>query len=73
MNIEDFDGKTPRFVLEEYFDGHTRAWGIVRDRFGTVRRQFSVDMTGTWDGTALTLDEHFVYDDGETDRRTWTV
>lgn len=73
MKVEDFDGRTPRFVLEDYFSGETRAWGIVRDRFGNIRRQFTVEMTGEWDGSALTLDEYFVYDDGETDRRTWTV
>ena len=73
MRVEEFADKQPRFVLEEYFAGETKAWGIVRDRFGTVRRQFTVDMTGVWDGEVLTLDEHFIYDDGETDRRTWTV
>jgi hypothetical protein len=73
MRVEDFEGRQPRFVLEDYFAGDTKAWGIVRDRFGVVRRQFTVDMTGTWDGDTLTLDEHFVYDDGATDRRTWTV
>jgi hypothetical protein len=73
MRVEDFEGRQPRFVLEDYFAGDTKAWGIVRDRFGVVRRQFTVDMTGTWDGETLTLDEHFVYDDGATDRRTWTV
>ena len=73
MKAEDFTGRTPRFVLENYFDGKVRAWGIVRDRFGTVRRQFTVDMTGTWDGAVLTLDEFFVYDDGETQQRTWRV
>ena len=73
MNVENFAGKQPRFVFEEYFAGETKAWGIVRDRFGTVRRQFTVDMSGSWDGTVLTLDEYFVYDDGEIDRRTWKV
>ena len=73
MNVKEFESKTPRFVLEDYFAGETRAWGLVRDRFGKVRRQFTVDMTGEWDGEVLTLNEKFVYDDGETDTRIWTV
>ena len=73
MKIEDFEGKEPKFVLEEYFSGKTRAWGIVRDRFGNIRRQFTVDMTGTWDGETLTLDEKFSYDDGEVDTRVWKI
>jgi len=73
MKPEDFEGREPRFVLEEYFAGNTRAWGIFQDRFGTVRRQFTVDIEGTWDGRTLTLVEDFVYDDGQTERRTWVI
>ena len=34
MKIEDFAGTEPEFVLEDYFAGHTRAWGMFEDRFG---------------------------------------
>jgi len=50
MKPEDFEGREPRFVLEEYFAGKTKAWGIFQDRFGTLRRQFTVDIMAT--GTA---------------------
>ena len=73
MKPEDFDGTTPRFVLEEYFSGKVRAWGVFQDRFGRLRRQFAVDIEGTWDGETLTLVEDFVYDDGEIDQRIWTI
>ena len=73
MKIEDYEGKSPKLVLEDYFDGETRAWGIVRDRFGNIRRQFTVDMVGHWDGQLLVLDETFSYDDGETDKRVWKI
>lgn len=70
---EDFAGSAPRFVIEQYFAGKTRAWGLFEDRFGKVRRQFTVDIEGRWDGRELILDERFVYKDGETDRRVWTI
>lgn len=73
MRIEDFATGTPELRLEEYFAGRTRAWGLFQDRFGTVRRQFTVDITGTWDGTTLTLDEDFVYVDGEKSKRIWRL
>ena len=73
MKPQDFAGTTPRFALEEYFDGDVRAWGIFQDRAGRLRRQFVVDIAGTWDGETLTLVEDFVYDDGETDQRIWTI
>jgi hypothetical protein len=73
MKPTDFKESTPALVIEDYFAGETRAWGLFEDRFGTLRRQFTVDITGTWDGDQLVLDERFRYSDGETDRRVWTI
>jgi hypothetical protein len=73
MSPKDFQDATPALVMEDYFQGETHAWGLFEDRFGKVRRQFTVAITGTWDGTVLTLDERFTYADGETDRRVWRL
>jgi len=73
MKIEDFADKEPRLVLEDFFQGATRASGIFQDRFGNLRRSFVVDIEGTWDGRVLELVEDFVYDDGETERRVWRL
>lgn len=73
MKPEDFDGREPRLLIEDYFAGHTKAWGIFQDRFGRLRRQFEVDIAGTWDGETLTLVEDFAYDDGETEQRIWRI
>lgn len=73
MKPTDFKESMPVLAIEEYFAGETRAWGLFEDRFGTLRRQFTVDITGTWDGEQLVLDERFQYSDGETDRRVWTI
>jgi hypothetical protein len=59
--------------LEEFFDGKTVAYGQFQDVFGTVRRRFVVDIDGDWDGKVLTLDENFVYEDGTTENRKWTL
>jgi len=61
------------FNLEEFFDGETRAYGQFQDIFGTVRRSFSVDIAGEWDGDVLRLTEDFVYEDGATEQRVWTL
>lgn len=73
MQPSDFKDTEPRLEIESYFAGRTRAWGLFEDRFGTVRRQFTVDIDGTWDGDELVLDERFTYSDGETDRRVWRI
>ncbi len=59
--------------LEEFFDGRLRAQGQFQDIFGTVRRRFDVDIRGDWDGQRLRLVEDFVYEDGTTEQRIWTL
>lgn len=63
------DGKTG-LALEDFFKGKTYAYG----RFGAINgttRTFRVDLTGRVRGDVLTLREHFIYDDGERDTKTW--
>lgn len=73
MKIEDFAAQQPELRIEEYFAGRTNAWGVFEDRFGNLRRSFTVTVDGRWDGRELTLDESFLYSDGETDRRVWRI
>lgn len=73
MTVDEFKNGEPTLFLEEYFNGQTRAWGLFEDRFGNVKRQFVVNITGTWDGTTLTLNEDFIYNNGETENRIWKI
>ena len=73
MRIEDYQGTGPALVLEEYFAGPVRAWGTVQDRSGKVRRRFTADMHGAWEGELFVLNEEFVFDDGEQMTRTWRI
>lgn len=58
------------FSLEGYFAGRTSAVGSFSAING-VKRKFTVDLFGKWNGKTLTLVEDFVYDNGEHDRKTW--
>jgi hypothetical protein len=59
--------------LEEFFDGTVVAQGQFQDVFGKVRRRFDVTVKGDWDGERLKLVEDFVYEDGSTEQRIWTL
>ncbi|SMY06380.1 DUF3833 family protein [Flavimaricola marinus] len=59
--------------LEEFFEGDLVAYGQFQDVLGTVRRSFVVDIHGDWDGETLTLTEDFVYEDGSTEQRVWSL
>ena len=73
QKVSDFAGRKPELDLAQYFSGQTDAWGIFVDRFGTMRRTFKVDITGTPTADGIILDERFVYDDGERQQRVWTL
>ena len=72
-NMKDFENKTPKLDLFEFFRGETVAYGIFEDRFGKLRRQFRVKIKGSVNQNILTLDEKFIYDDGEKATRIWKI
>lgn len=72
-SLDDETLSSRDFDLERFFEGRTVAHGQFQDVFGTVRRRFEVTIDGRWDGRTLTLDENFVYEDGSTENRTWTL
>lgn len=72
-SLEQFQSAPRQLVLEDYFLGETSAYGLFEDRFGKVRRQFKVDITGELEGNRLTLTENFLYDDGERETRIWEI
>ncbi|MFC7367916.1 MULTISPECIES: DUF3833 domain-containing protein [Vreelandella] len=71
VEVEDYADTTPRLDIAEYFTGNTRAWGMVQDYSGEVQRRFTVDIVGTYKNNTLTLDETFLFADGEADHRVW--
>jgi hypothetical protein len=72
-DIEDYQGTEPQFDLFEYFQGKSTAWGMVQDYTNRQTRRFEVDIVGSVEGNVLTLVEDFVFDDGETSQRIWTI
>ncbi len=72
-SLDDPKLSETKLDLEVFFAGKTVATGQFQDIFGTVRRRFDVTIDGTWDGETLTLVEDFVYEDGATERRVWSL
>jgi hypothetical protein len=74
MQIDDFKNTKPEFVPQEYFNGSMTVYGMVKDRNGKILRTFKGTLIGSWDEKGVgTLDEFFVYNDGETQKRVWTL
>lgn len=68
-----YRGEQPAFDLARYFSGTLEGHGMVLGRSGQVERRFVVRIAATWEGDVGTLDEHFTWSDGSTERRVWTV
>jgi hypothetical protein len=63
----------PSLDLKTYFDGTLVGHGLFMDRAGQVQRRFVVTIKATWAGDVGTLDEDFVWSDGEKEKRVWTL
>ena len=72
-DMKQFENNKPKLDLFAFFEGETIAYGIFEDRFGNLKRQFRVNIKGKIDNKTLTLDEDFLYDDGEKAKRIWTI
>jgi len=71
--VDSYRGEKPVLDLREYFDGDIEAHGMFQDRSGKVIKRFNVAIKASWSGNVGTLEEDFVYSDGTTERRVWTI
>jgi len=73
VTVTDYADRTPELRLEDFFSGQLTAHGVVKNRAGKVIRYFNADIKAYWEGPVGTLEEDFVFDDGEKQRRVWTL
>ena len=73
LTVDEYAGNSPVLDPQTFFDGPLTAHGVIKDRSGKVIRYFNVDIKAYWDDGVGTLEEDFIFDDGEKDRRVWTL
>lgn len=73
VQVEDYADFEPRLEMEAFFDGKLTAHGVVQNRSGRVIRTFNAEIDAYWEDGVGTLEEDFVFDDGELQRRVWTL
>lgn len=73
VQVQDYAGNTPGLDPQTFFDGQLSAHGVIKDRGGKVIRYFNVVIKAYWRDGVGTLEEDFIFDDGEKDRRVWTL
>ena len=73
VQVTDYQDMKPVMNVEEFFNGALTAHGVVKDRSGKVIRTFNATINAYWVDGVGTLDEDFVFDDGEKQKRIWTL
>tara|TARA_Y100000590_G_scaffold330596_1_gene375586 strand:- start:3448 stop:3915 length:468 start_codon:yes stop_codon:yes gene_type:complete len=73
MKPEDFKNTEPVIKIEKFFEGKVKAWGMLQDRKGRIKRQFKADMFGKFENNILILEEDFYWNDGEKQKRIWKI
>ena len=73
MKPQNYINTKPEIKIEEYFLGNVKAWGIFQGRSGVVKRKFTAEMNGFFEGKNFILNEDFNWNDGEKQKRKWTI
>lgn len=71
--VEYYNSSNPEFDFKAFFSGDLKAYGVVQDYKGELTRKLVVTMNARWEGNEGVIEEDFVYDDGETQKRIWYV
>ena len=73
ITVNDYANNKPKIVMEQFFNGPLTAHGVVKDRAGKVIRSFNATIDASWQQGVGTLNEQFVFDDGEQQQRIWQL
>ena len=68
-----YRNEMPALDLQSYFNGTLEGHGLFMDRAGEVKRRFVVTIRASWSGDIGTLDEDFIWSDGQREKRIWTL
>ena len=60
-------------LLADFFEGRSEAWGMFENTLGVVKRSFTAEIEGSWQGDTFLLDEQFLFSDGVKDHRVWRL
>lgn len=73
VQVSDYSNNIPTFIPQEFFNGNLSAHGVVKNRSGKVTRYFNATIKAYWENGVGTLDEKFIFNDGEVQYRTWKL
>jgi hypothetical protein len=73
QSVSEYSNETPQLKLNTFFQGESRAWGVVHDWQGKQSVRFTADLCGEWQGDSGNLYEVFYFSDGRIEQRHWQL
>ena len=73
VSVDDYENFEPSLDPVAFFDGKLTAHGVIKNRGGLVTRTFNADINAYWRDGVGTLEEEFLFNDGEVQHRVWTL
>ncbi|MGS4945477.1 DUF3833 domain-containing protein [Meridianimarinicoccus sp. RP-17] len=70
---EDYAGQGPDFDIRRHLTGDIASEGVIYGPTGRVAARFVAEMHAEWDGDTGTMTEHFRYDSGTVQDRSWVL
>jgi hypothetical protein len=73
QSVTDYVNDTPKLKLDQFFQGQSRAWGVLHDWRGKQSVRFTAELCGSWQGNNGDLYELFYFSDGRIEQRHWQL
>lgn len=73
QSVSDYSSETPQLRLDTFFQGQSRAWGVLHDWRGKQSVRFTAELCGNWQGNSGNLYELFYFSDGRVEQRHWQL
>ncbi|MBO6774296.1 MAG: DUF3833 family protein [Marinibacterium sp.] len=70
---QDYQGTSPTFDIRKHLNGVIDCEGVIYGPTGRVTSRFVGEFNAVWQGEVGRMDEHFIYDNGNTQDREWTL
>ena len=73
QSVSEYSNETPQLKLDQFFQGESRAWGVLHDWQGKQSVRFTAELCGSWQGNSGNLYELFYFSDGRVEQRHWQL
>jgi hypothetical protein len=73
QSVTEYSSELPQLKLNQFFQGESRAWGVMHNWQGKQSVRFTVELCGNWLGDRGNLYELFYFSDGRIEQRHWQL